>query len=930
MRKAVGFLGQGGDLPEGVGYTLKRRLLGPPMVNEQLSSERLSTPLALGVLSCDGISSANYGSELILHELLPFFGLVSFTILLPMTGVILFGILIVVLSYREVVSVYTRAGGSYVVARENFGPRVAQVAAVALMIDYVVTVAVQTAAGSAAVLSTFPALGRPLGDTTTLLLIAVVATVIMAYVNLRGVRENGKTFALPTYLFSGSVGLMILVGLARELFGGGLSHVTWHAGTVSVGHWNRPVHLCRPFLPGPRLRQRWFLADRDRGRLQRGERAAAPGEQARPADPDHPGQHRRVPDRGHLLDRACHPRGPLQERGPHRCLPGGPAHLRHSTAGRVLYFLVQAGAITILFTGGNTSFSGFPFLSSFVAEDSFLPRWLSKRGHRLVFSNGIIVLTVLAVALLLVVGANTNNLVPFYAIGVFTGFSMAGFGMVRYHTRMKESGWRWRRVINFVAGVFTALVVVIFAVAKFTEGAWLVVIVFPIGVYAFIRLNREYRMESRVLERIGDRPTPPEPPKYTRRTVYVLVDSFDLATIAALRYARSLRPTTLRAVHFVIDPQEAEQLREEWSRTDRGVVLDFVDCPDRRVARCAAELASAEAAQPGTHVTVVLPRRSYSPLLGRLLHDRTADKIAGVVSRIPHVAATIVPFDVRSRLEVLHARQVAHEQQKAEAIATAAVPATDSARPRRTGWPSPGHRHRRDASGPGGGGRRSGPGDGDPAVPAGGSAERAADAPRYSGRPPPATRETSRTAKRPRSSRRRPATARRLGARAGSEAEPPSPDQDTGLPGEVAEAHPSTLRALLRGRRGGRSSGGLPPPPAAGGDHRSYDRPAPSAGVSPIGSLTSPGRATVEGRIRAVEIRPVERNSVLAAEIVDSTGDLTALFYGRSHIPGIICGARVRFRGPVGLREEGPVMINPAYELLFPGTSRPEDGEDSV
>src|SRR5437763_13930001 len=165
MRKAATLLssGQPNELPETFWYSAKRRLLGPPLVNEQLAQERLSKPLALGVLSCDGVSSANYGSELILHELLPFFGLTAFTLLLPMTGVILLGIALVVLSYREVVKVYTRAGGSYVVARENFGPRVAQVAAVALMIDYIVTVAVQTAAGSAAILSTFPVLAQPLG-----------------------------------------------------------------------------------------------------------------------------------------------------------------------------------------------------------------------------------------------------------------------------------------------------------------------------------------------------------------------------------------------------------------------------------------------------------------------------------------------------------------------------------------------------------------------------------------------------------------------------------------------------------------------------------------------------------------------------------------------------------------------------------------------
>ena len=205
LRKAASVPGTDGaaGLPESSWYSVKRRLLGPPLVNEQLQrGTAVAGRSALGVLSCDGISSANYGSELILHELLPFFGLAAFTLLLPMTGVILLGIGLVVLSYREVVTVYTRAGGSYVVARENFGPRVAQVAAVALMVDYIVTVAVQNAAGSAAIMSTFPALGKPLGDTTTLLLIAVAATLVMCYVNLLGVRENGKTFAVPTYLFS--------------------------------------------------------------------------------------------------------------------------------------------------------------------------------------------------------------------------------------------------------------------------------------------------------------------------------------------------------------------------------------------------------------------------------------------------------------------------------------------------------------------------------------------------------------------------------------------------------------------------------------------------------------------------------------------------------------------------------------------------------
>ena len=875
MRRAVGLLGGADNLPEGFGYTLKRRLLGPPLVNEQLSEERLSKPLALGVLSCDGISSANYGSELILHELLPFFGLASFTILMPMTGVIILGIALVVLSYREVVSVYTRAGGSYVVARENFGPRVAQIAAVALMVDYVVTVAVQTAAGSAAIVSTFPALGRPLGDTTTLLLIAVVATLVMCYVNLRGVRENGRTFGLPTYLFTGSVGLMIIVGLAREAFGGGLPHVMWHAGTVTIGHWSglytllAGFYLARAFANG--------------GSSLTGIEAVSNAVSAlRP--PEGRNARQLLVIQGSIvafliagISWFAHITHAVPYKSGVPTVVSQEAKLifGSSLVGHILFFLVQAGAITILFTGGNTSFSGFPFLTSFVAEDSFLPRWLSKRGHRLVFSNGIVVLTVLALALLLVVGANTNNLVPFYAIGVFTGFSMAGFGMAKYHIRTREPHWRRKLAINLTGGVYTALVVLIFAIVKFTEGAWLVLVVFPILVFAFIRLNREYGMEAQVLERISDRPKPPAAPNYTRRTVFVFVDSFDLATIAALRYARSLRPTTLRAVHFVIDTAVADALREEWTRAGMDVVLDFIDCPDRRIARAAAELASAEAAQPGTQVTVVLPRRSYSPLIGRLLHDRTADKIAAVVSRIPHAAATIVPFDVQSRLEVLHARQVAQAEQAAEAKVSLKALAEQAAKaggavPAPPPEPGP-------ATSPGG-----------PAVD-GGRAPAAAD-----------------------------------GGPAGSDGAAAVTDPSAGLPPVIAA--PSGLRRALRGRRRGADQ---PPPAAPTEDHPSYDRPVPPAGVNPIGSLVRPGRATVEGRVRTVEIRPVERNSVLAIDIADSTGDLTALFYGRSHIPGIMCGVRVRFRGPVGLREEGPVMINPAYELLSAGTARRTLGEDS-
>src|SRR3984885_12892713 len=216
MRRAAGSLVRRDDLAEGLGYTLKRRLLGRALLNEQLGAQRLSKVLALGVLAPDGISSSAYGTEEILIELLKGgLALTAFAVILPLTGVVLFVMALVVLSYREVVAVYTRAGGSYVVARENFGPRVAQVAAVALLIDYVVTIAVQVAAGTAAVASAVPALNSP----TIITVISVAIVILMCYGNLRGIREAGRAFAVPTYLFSAVVILMIVVGLVREALG---------------------------------------------------------------------------------------------------------------------------------------------------------------------------------------------------------------------------------------------------------------------------------------------------------------------------------------------------------------------------------------------------------------------------------------------------------------------------------------------------------------------------------------------------------------------------------------------------------------------------------------------------------------------------------------------------------------------------------------
>jgi amino acid transporter len=848
IRRATGLLGGQDDLAEGLGYTLKRRLLGRPLINEQLSEQRLSKPLALGVLAPDGISSSAYGTEEILIELIKGgLAITAFTLILPLTGVVLFVMALVVLSYREVVTVYTRAGGSYVVARENFGPRWAQIAAVALLIDYVVTVAVQVAAGTAAVASAWPALDHP----TLITVISVAIVILMCYGNLRGIREAGRVFAVPTYLFSGSVIIMIVTGLVREILGNLPTRpyplpgqYTGHSTTSGLIAFAMIFVLLRAFANG--------------GSSLTGIEAVSNAVSAfRP--PEGINARKVLVTEGLILGslvagiswlaHVTHA-APYVLGVPTVIAQEAKIVFGQSVGGHILFIVVQAATALILYTGGNTSFNGFPFLASFVAEDAFLPRWLTKRGHRLVFSNGIVVLAVLSCTLLAVVGANVNRLVPFYAIGVFTAFTMAGLGMAKYHYETREPGWRRRLVINFSAGVTSAVVVIIFVVVKFTEGAWLVVVLFAIGVPALIRLNREYQMEAGVLARISTRTRPPEPPTYSRRSVFIFVDDFDLATIAAMRYARSLRPTTLHAVHFVIDNVQAETLRQDWVRANTGIALDFVDCADRRLARCAAELVSAEAELPGVGVTAILPRRGYSPLLGRLLHDRTADKIAAVVSRIPHAAATIVPFDVRDRLQTIQARRAAAAQ----------VQAPD------------------------------------------GKAEAEA------GKVP------DDTGKVPADARKVPADAGKAQAQDEQAPEPavagqaPADGSADGQDDADGAAHMAgPAMAVADATAAGQPEGSL------------YDRPAPPPGVRPLGSLTGPGRATVEGRVYAVEIRPVERNTVLAAEIADSTGQMTALFYGRSHIPGLECGSRVRFRGQVGMRAGGPVMINPAYELVAPG-----------
>ncbi len=609
-----------------------------------MSNERLSNPVALGALSPDAISSTAYGPEQILTELLPHAGLAAFVLLLPIMGVILLILLLVAASYRQVVMAYTKAGGSYIVARENFGPKVAQVAAAALLIDYIVTVAVQSAAGTVAVASAVPALG-PYS-----LEITVAVVLLICYANLRGLREAGKAFAFATYSFVVMVMVMIVTGVVR--------HLVWGLPQYDPGHAAGavPVHQGGGLVMGATVLV-LLRAFANGGSSLTGVEAISNTVNVfrKPQS---------VNARRVLTTMACilglllagvgylayatHA-APYLSEYPSVLSQIARSVFGHGALGNSMFVLVQVSTAAILYTGANTSFNGFPALASFVAEDRFLPRQLMQRGYRLVFSNGIITLATLSVALLVFTGGSVNALVPFYAIGVFTGFSMAGYGMSKHHVTERERGWQYRLAINFSAAVLSTIVVGIFAVAKFTEGAWLVVVVFPILVFGLIRLNTEYRAESAILE--GFRTDRPPMTKYARHRVFACVNSLDLAVLEALRYGKGLRADELIAVHFMIDSVHAARLRDRWDSFNLDTPLRVIDCPDRQIVRAIQKLVvKIRNEHRDTHVTVLLPRRTYAPLLGRLLHDQTADKISRAVSRIPDAAATIVPYDVQSRI----------------------------------------------------------------------------------------------------------------------------------------------------------------------------------------------------------------------------------------------------------------------------------------
>jgi amino acid transporter len=610
------------------------------LISDQLSEERLGKPTALAVLSSDVMSSSAYATEQILRILIPVGGLAAFALVTPITLVILAVLAVVTICYRDVVKSYPKAGGSYVVSRDNFGPNVAQIAGAALLISYTITVAVSVAAGTDAITSAVPSLSH----VTVPLAIAFV--VLIAYGNLRGLKEAGKFFAIPTYFFIANMAVLIVAGLAKAATGD-LGHVPAAQGQLGFGHEGSGqllgvslFYVAKAFANG--------------GSAMTGTEAISNGVSVF-RQPQAKNARTTLVIMSSILgamflgisvlSALAHAR-PFHSGTPTVVSELGRLVYGHSAGGSLLYGLLQAATAVILILAANTSFTGFPFLVSFVAEDSFLPRPLTVRGHRLVYSNGILVLAAASIVLLLASRARVAALIPLYAIGVFTGFTMAGAGMTKHHLTHKEPGWKRSAVNSAIAAVVCLLVVLIFAITEFTSGAWVVVVIMPLIIYGLSRTNAQYRSEDAVLAE-GAAAMACEAPVLRRHTAIVLVDRIDMATARAIQYARSLNPDELYAVHLNLDERKAEAIMRRWTELGLSrLPLEVIEVPDRRLSRAALELAARASADGETEVSVLIPTRAYRRSWSVLLHGKNADRLVKALGQIPHVNATLVPFNV--------------------------------------------------------------------------------------------------------------------------------------------------------------------------------------------------------------------------------------------------------------------------------------------
>ena len=613
----------------------KRILVGVPLATSQLIEERLSKAKALAIFSSDMLSSSAYATEEILLVLL-LAGTAYFNWSMPIAGAISLLVVIVALSYSQVIRGYPNGGGSYAVAKANLGTTPALIAGASLVVDYVLTVAVSTAAGVAAIISAVPELEHLRIE------LAVGAVVVLTLANLRGIRESGTLFAIPAYFFVISLTALIVTGFVRLALGHDLSAGTpdevLEPGTQALGLFL----ILRAFSSGA-------AALTGIEAISNGVPAFKPPE-ARNANITLGWMAAILTFFFLGLTMLAY----NLDATPSESMTIV-AQVGEGVFGRnVLFYSVQIATTLILLLAANTSFAGLPSLGSVMARDRFLPRQFSFRGDRLAFSNGIIVLGLASMGLLVVFQAETHRLIPLYAVGVFTGFTLSQTGMVRHWLREGTGGARFSLVLNAIGAVATAVVTVIITTTKFIDGAWITIAAITVLAFFFSRIHAHYQHVQRQLEvkeplpKPTEAPAPPSRPEARRgKLVLVPVDDVNQAVLRTVEFARSISDN-VTAVHVTDDIDEAEELRARWDVIVADTPIVIIESPYRSfLAPMLSYIDAMDQIDPEAYITIVLPEFVPAHFWEGILHNQSAVRLKKALLRRPNTVLIDVPYHLQ-------------------------------------------------------------------------------------------------------------------------------------------------------------------------------------------------------------------------------------------------------------------------------------------
>jgi amino acid transporter len=613
---------------------LKRTLIGAPISTAQAAHERLTKPKALAVLSSDALSSVAYATEEILHVLL-LAGLGALALSLPIGAAIVALLLIVGISYRQTIKAYPQGGGSYIVAKDNLGDLPALTAGAALLFGYIVTVSVSISAGVAALTSAAPALRDyriPLG-----LGFILLVTVL----NLRGIRESGSIFSVPTYLFLVGIIGMIGLGLVRAAGNGFVPQVpVAPAGDTEIGTQTLGILLILTAF------SRGCAALTGVEAISDGVQAFQPPEWKNARSTltwmigilavTFAGITFLANQFGVVPLNADHPEG-------YETVVSQIARTIFG-ADTPAYYYIQVATLAILILAANTAYSDFPRLSYFLARDRYLPKQFTFRGDRLAYSTGIITLGLLSSLMLWGFGGETTRMIPLYAVGVFTAFTLSQGGMVVRWLRLKEPGWRSGLAINVVGVLTTGLVAIVVGFTNFTRGAWIVLLLIPILILMFRGIHRHYDRAAGELAA-----QTPLDPSDIEHTVVVPIAAVNRVARQTLAYARSISPN-VTAVHITDDEAEIERIRADWEALDSDIPLIIIESPYRSlVGPLLSYLDELDRQRPDDTLTVVLPEFIARKWWEQILHNQTALRIKAALLFRPGTVVTSVPYHLERR-----------------------------------------------------------------------------------------------------------------------------------------------------------------------------------------------------------------------------------------------------------------------------------------